>query len=96
VRARYEAQRSVWLNYLRTNTDAQEEANRSLERHVALQRALRTLGHLPADAAIDGVYGPTTRAAIASWQRAEGVNASGFLSNFQANLLEQRVSARGR
>lgn len=96
LRARYESQRNVWLNYLRSNADAQEEANRPLERHIALQRALRTLGHLPADAFIDGVYGPATRSAIASWQQAERLNASGFLSDFQANRLERMASGRGR
>jgi uncharacterized protein YecT (DUF1311 family) len=55
VKNAYEAQRAVWA--LRLTPPFSEEANRPIERHVALQRLLQQLGFLPADAVMDGVYG---------------------------------------
>jgi formylglycine-generating enzyme required for sulfatase activity len=62
----------------------------------AVQRALNGLGF---DAgAADGVLGPRTRQALAAYQRAEGLRATGYLSGGQperlAAALAERATAR--
>ncbi|MEM6740079.1 MAG: serine protease [Pseudomonadota bacterium] len=53
----------------------------------ALQEALQWFGHYAA--AIDGAFGPGTRRAMASWQAAQGYDASGVLTTAQrAELLD--------
>lgn len=81
----YEAQAENWRSRLRG--PALEEASRPIEQHIALQARLQTLGFLPGTATIDGVYGSATRDAIAAWQKASGLPASGFLDNADANRL---------
>jgi hypothetical protein len=46
-----------------------DEAQLSPEQTVAIQQVLKQKGFLPANEVIDGVFGPTTRAAIGDWQR---------------------------
>lgn len=50
----------------------------SRENRRAIQRGLGDAGHY--GGAIDGLFGPGTRRAIASWQRANGLTASGYLT----------------
>jgi uncharacterized protein len=84
--AAYERQRRLWLS--RLEGAAREEAIRPIREHVALQAKLQQLGFLPATAKIDGVYGPSTRAAILAWQGANGEPETGFLGNAHASALE--------
>jgi peptidoglycan hydrolase-like protein with peptidoglycan-binding domain len=90
VKNAYEAQRAVWV--LRLTSPFSEEANRSIERHAALQRLLQQLGLLPANAVIDGVYGGATREAISRWQSAQGRNVTGVLGDADAQAIEQQAS----
>lgn len=74
----------------RTVGPAREEATLTPQETVAIQRGLQVNQHLPATATIDGVFGPVTRTAIASWQRENGLPATGFGS--QA-LLQQMAGS---
>ena len=58
-----------------------------------LQRALKRLGYPPG--AIDGVYGPSTQRALASFQRAAKLTADGILGPKTLAALAQAVSASG-
>ncbi len=51
----------------------------------AVQAALQWFGHY--GAAIDGAFGPGTRAAIAAWQTAQGAAATGVLTPSQRSAL---------
>jgi peptidoglycan hydrolase-like protein with peptidoglycan-binding domain len=95
VRSSYEAQRRAFQEVL-TSQEAREEARRPLERHMALQEGLRTLGHLPQNEVTDGVYGSATRRAIESFQRSVGLNASGLLSDQTEAMIDSRLRTRGR
>ncbi|WP_367159914.1 peptidoglycan-binding domain-containing protein [Kozakia baliensis] len=67
---------------------ALEEANRSLDDHIALQKKLVDLGYLPTGTIADGVYGEGTRTAIATWQRvSRRPENGGFISNADADAL---------
>jgi peptidoglycan hydrolase-like protein with peptidoglycan-binding domain len=69
------------------------EARLGREARRALQRALAWFGHY--EAAIDGSYGPGTRNAMAAWQGATGVEATGVLTMRQrARLLSDWRAAR--
>ena len=57
-----------------------------------VQRALAILGHDPRG--IDGVFGAGTRAAIRSWQAAEGLPQSGYLESRQLERLLVAADAR--
>ena len=81
----YRRQRDVYAARL-TGAPAQE-VNRPLAQHTALQQDLQALGFLPRDAAIDGDYGPATRAAIEAWQQSRGLDVTGFLGDADASLL---------
>ncbi|MEM8849754.1 MAG: serine protease [Pseudomonadota bacterium] len=71
------------------------EARLNREEKKELQRALQWFGHY--NAAIDGSYGRGTRNAMASWQRAAGVEVTGILTTRQrARLLQDWVAAQGR
>lgn len=74
----------------RTFGVGREEATLTPQETVALQRALQISQHLPAAAALDGVFGPVSRAAISSWQRENGLPVTGFGSR---SLLDRMVSA---
>src|SRR5205814_1756735 len=78
----YEAQRAVWV--LRLTSPFSEEANRPIERHIALQKSLQQLRFLPGDAVIDGVYGAGSRDAISQWQSAQGRTVTGVLGDADA------------
>ena len=84
----YERMRQMWL--ARLTGPAREEAVRPPEEHLALQRALQALGLLP-PGPIDGVYGRSTRTAIAAWQSARGHVATGFLGNAEASAIESQL-----
>ena len=85
VGAQYDRKRSEWLS--RLSGPAREEANRPIERHVALQGDLQRLGFLPATTKIDGVYSAATRAAIVAWQHANGRPATGLIGDADAAAL---------
>jgi S1-C subfamily serine protease len=91
VRDAYEKMREAWLT--RLTGPAYEEAVRSPEKHVALQRALQETGFLP-PGPIDGAYGPATRGAIVAWQTTRGREVTGFLGNLDALALEGEISTR--
>ncbi|NHB76701.1 serine protease [Rhodobacter calidifons] len=55
------------------------------EERRALQSALRWFGFYPG--AIDGAFGPGTRNAMAAWQEAQGVEATGILTTRQRRAL---------
>jgi S1-C subfamily serine protease len=91
VRDAYQKMREAWLT--RLTGPAYEEAVRSPEKHVALQRALQETGFLP-PGPIDGAYGPATRGAIVAWQTTRGREVTGFLGNLDALALEGEISTR--
>ncbi|MCK0166005.1 serine protease [Jannaschia sp. S6380] len=69
------------------------EAQMSREEKMDLQRALKWFGHY--DAAIDGRFGRGTRNAMAAWQGAAGVEATGVLTTRQrARLRRERADAQ--
>ncbi|MBD3764827.1 MAG: peptidoglycan-binding protein, partial [Rhodobacterales bacterium] len=61
------------------------EAALSREDRQAIQQALQWFGHY--GAAIDGAFGPGTRAAIAAWQTAAQVDPTGVLTTRQTAAL---------
>ena len=69
------------------------EARACLERQLGLDRAARILvqqGLASLDyevGAVDGLFGPATRAALRQWQRGKGFAATGFLTREQAGTL---------
>jgi uncharacterized protein len=88
VGAQYNRQLSYWVG--RLTGAASEEANRGIDRHVALQRDLCGLGYCaPAD--IAGVYGPGTRTAIIAWQKSRGKTATGLIDDADAAAIEQEA-----
>lgn len=87
----YEKMREAWL--ARLSGPAHEEAARPLRTHIALQGALQDLGFMPAGP-IDGVYGATTRAAIAQWQSAHGFVVTGVLGDAEARAIVQELESR--
>jgi S1-C subfamily serine protease/uncharacterized protein len=89
VRDAYEKMREAWL--ARLTGPAYEEAVRSPEKHVTLQRALQETGFLP-PGPIDGVYGPATRGAIVAWQTTRGRKVTGLLGNSDSLALEGEIS----
>jgi Putative peptidoglycan binding domain len=92
VKAKYLRQRGLWAS--RLTGPAAEEANRAIQRQLALQLKLQDLGYLSTTAEIDGVYGPATRRAISTWQAAQGRPVTGFLGNADAEALaSQDISA---
>ncbi len=70
------------------------EAALGLDREArrAVQRELSVLGHDPRG--IDGIFGRGTRAAIAAWQRATGLEPTGFLDVSQRGRLNRQAVAR--
>lgn len=77
-----------------TPTPESIEAVLGLDREArrAVQRELSVLGHDPRG--IDGIFGRGTRAAIAAWQRANGLAATGFLDAPQRVRLGQQAVTR--
>jgi peptidoglycan hydrolase-like protein with peptidoglycan-binding domain len=91
IKGRYELQRQELLN--RLSGPGLEEAKLEPEEALAIQRALQAKALLPATAAIDGLFGPTTRTALASWQRSVGLHETGFGSR---SALDQLSEAAGQ
>ncbi len=61
-----------------TSGAARDEAILEPADTIAIQRALQIKQYLPPSATLDGVFGPMSRAAIVSWQRASGLPESGY------------------
>jgi peptidoglycan hydrolase-like protein with peptidoglycan-binding domain len=57
-----------------------------------VQEQLTVLGYNPRG--VDGVFGAGTRAALAAWQRNEGLEETGYLTNSQLALLGRQAKAR--
>lgn len=76
------------------NTPERIEARLNLTRDErrAVQRHLALLGFDPRG--IDGVFGAGSRGAIGSWQRREGLVATGFLDRDQIHRLAQQAARR--
>ena len=75
------------------------EASLGLDRPTrrSIQQGLRNEGFDPG--ALDGLFGPRTRAAIRGWQASRGTPPSGYLNGTQAELLRSAGSSarqRGR
>ncbi len=85
LRDQYDSRRQELLKQL--SGEALEEARLTPEQAVAIQQALQAQGLLSRDAAIDGVFGPLTRAAIVHRQRELGRRPTGFAS--RTMLLEK-------
>lgn len=82
VQREYGQRRSAWLS--RLTGAAAQEAQRSAQDQIALQRRLQQLGYLPPTEVIDGLYGSATRAAIVAWQRSRNLPVTGFLGDRDA------------
>jgi peptidoglycan hydrolase-like protein with peptidoglycan-binding domain len=91
IKGRYELKRQELLN--RLSGPGLEEAKLEPEEALAIQRALQAKALLPATAAIDGLFGPTTRTALASWQRSVGLRETGFGSR---SVLDQLSETAGQ
>lgn len=85
VRALFQESRIALIG--RTSGVARDEATLTPQETSAIQRALQASQQLPATATLDGVFGPVTRTAIASWQRANGLPATGFGSQALLQLM---------
>ena len=81
----FKRQRTAWLALL--GPPASQEAKRPIEQHISLQRELKVLGFLSADAQIDGIYGLATRNAILAWQHTKGRLETGFIDDRDATAL---------
>ena len=90
VKNAFEAQRSTWLAHL--SGPALEEAQRPIERHLALAQRLQRLGYVSPTVVIHGVYSPTLRTAIAAWQRDNDREPTGLLGESDARALGQEVT----
>lgn len=90
----YDMQRSEWIG--RLPIAALPEVSRGIDQHIELQRDLSELGFLPTNAPVDGVYGPATRIAITTWQKARGHVPTSFLSELEAKALsDEAITRRG-
>lgn len=85
VKGRFQEMRRALID--RATGAAREEAILEPAETIAIQKALQAKSYLPPSAEIDGVLGPTTRKAIASWQRDGGIRESGFGSKWLLTLL---------
>jgi len=84
IKSRLESGRAQLLK--RLSGEALEEAQLAPEQAIAIQNKLKDGWFLPADATVDGLLGPATRAAIAQWQRSVGLRDTGYAS---ASMLAQ-------
>jgi hypothetical protein len=85
VVASYDAQRTAWAN--RLTGPAAEEAARAPEQNIAVQGRLQSLGFIPNDATIDGVFGTGTRTGLLAWQRGGNRPETDFVGNQDASIL---------
>lgn len=90
VAAAYQQQRNLWAG--RLSAVLQDEADRPLPRHIQLQADLQKLNFIPPTDRVDGVYGPSTRAAITAWQTTHDLPATGTLSSSDAQLLDEAAN----
>lgn len=93
----FETEAVLALKALNDTAASQDEAteeglNLDREARRQVQRDLSILGHNPKG--IDGIFGPATRAALTSWQRANGYEASGYLTALQQSALRSAAEAR--
>ena len=86
--------RMAWLEASpeREAKEGEESLNLTRDARRGIQRDLALLGFDPRG--IDGLFGPGSRAAIAAWQRDQGVEDTGFLNGNQ--LIRLRDAARAR
>ncbi|WP_161594650.1 peptidoglycan-binding protein [Marimonas lutisalis] len=70
----------------------EEELNLSRNTKRQVQRNLSLLGFDPRG--IDGLFGRGSRAAIAAWQTAEGLDANGYLTAEQVQRLQRQADVR--
>ena len=75
---------------------AREEAILEPLETIAIQKALQEQSHLSKSDAIDGIFGPVTRTAIAAWQRAHATRDSGFGSKWLHEQLSAAPPSRSR
>jgi peptidoglycan hydrolase-like protein with peptidoglycan-binding domain len=81
----YQEQIDIWTGQLLG--PAAQEAARPIADQVALQGRLQTLGFLPAQSQLDGVFGHGTRAAIIRWQTNTNRVPTGLLGDDDAQAL---------
>lgn len=84
----FERQRQLLLG--RAIGLAREEAELTPPEAIAIQAGLQERGFLPQSAALDGVFGPTTRSAILAWQRDVRVSETGYGSRAMLAALGVR------
>ncbi len=91
----YRGQRDSWRARVvaETNGLGRDEATRPATEHLQLEQALQLAGFLPAETVLDGVFGAKTRAAITSFQNAEGLPADGLMTVATAERLKVRANA---
>jgi peptidoglycan hydrolase-like protein with peptidoglycan-binding domain len=81
----YLQQRAAWVR--RLSEPAREETNLTAQQLLDAQSKLAAAGYLPAGSQIDGVYGPSTRTAIISFQLAKSIALTGFLDQATFDAL---------
>ena len=69
----------------RPTTDAPQDEGLTREERMRVQQGLAALGFDAGPA--DGMFGPRTRSAIGEWQQAKGLEATGYLSREEAEVL---------
>ena len=69
----------------RPTTDAPRDERLTREERMQVQQGLAALGFDAGPA--DGLFGPRTRSAIGEWQQAKGLEATGYLSREEAEVL---------
>ena len=85
VTSAYDRQRAIFA--ARLGGPAADEAARDPAQNIALQGRLQSMGFLPKESLIDGVFGTATRSAIVAWQNSQGRPATSFFGNEDASLL---------
>ena len=88
----------AWLRVLSdagclTEEQQQNGVTALAEYTTALQTSLTALGYYEAE--IDGVYGPSTSAAVSSFQTESGLPVTGFVDEATATALEAALVAAG-
>jgi len=76
-----------------TDDQQQKAATAVHDYTVALQTALQATGYYSGE--IDGVYGPTTAAAVQTLQSSNGLPATGWVDRATAAALDAAVAAKG-
>ena len=69
----------------RPGADAPRDEELTREERMRVQQGLAALGFDAGPA--DGMFGPRTRSAIGEWQQAKGLEATGYLSREEAEVL---------